>query len=278
MGWVYAAEREGFWVEGPYDPEQLRTATFFPPDAPVLRMDTAGRTTTVRWDAFLDGPALSSGESARLPGDPNGAGPMTYLVGRLRAPDGCPWDREQTPRSLLRYLLDEAYEAAAAIEAEDWDLVLDELGDVLLQVVLQSQIQDETGRFDFNRVAAAQARKLTGRHPHVFAEVRATSSQDVQASWDRLKAQEPHKGHGDERVMPGLMAYSRSLKRGEVSLGPRAAAYLEHLQQDGRQVSREERRRLLVDWLAAGVAAARSWHEEAEWVLWEALPGPRKMA
>jgi|SRR5579875_1986067 len=276
MGWVYAPDRDGFWLHGPCDPAAVLARTFFPPDASVLRVAPEGKPVEVRWDEFLAGPPLAEGERARLPGDPNGAGPMTYVVSRLRAPDGCPWDREQTPATLLRYLLDEAYEAAAAIRAEDWGLVLDELGDVLLQVVLQARIHEEAGRFDFARVAASQAAKLTSRHPHVFTDARMASSDDVLASWDRLKAREPAKGVGDETAMPALMAFSRALKRGAVELSEEARAHVEALSEAGAERSRAERRRLIRDWLAAGVACARSWHEEAEWVLWEALPGSGK--
>jgi NTP pyrophosphatase (non-canonical NTP hydrolase) len=276
VGWVYAPDEDGFWLQGPFDPGEFTTGTFFPPDARVMRVDPGGHATEVRWDVFLKGPPLAPGERARLPGDPNGAGPMAYVVSRLREPGGCPWDREQTPHTLLRYLLDEAYEAAAAISAEDWGLAEDELGDVLLQVVLQARIQEEAGRFDFGRVAAAQASKLTGRHPHVFRDVQASSPEEVLESWDRLKALEPTKGHGDETVMPALMAYSRAFKRGEVALSEAGRAQMDHLLQTGVDLSAEDRRRLLRDWLSAAVASAQTWHEEAEWVLWEGLPRPRK--
>lgn len=276
MGWVYRADIDGFWVEGPCDLTEIVARTFFPSDARVLWVDVHGRPSELRWETLRERALVAAGERVRLPADPQGAGPMTYVVGRLRDPDGCPWDREQTPHSLVRYLLDEAYEAAAALQAEDWDLVLDELGDVLLQVVLQAQIQAEAGRFDFDRVAAAQAQKLTGRHPHVFGGTPATSSEEVLEAWENLKAREPHPRHGDERVMPALMAYSRAWKRGEVELGAAGVAYRQRLAEDGKDLSVRERRRLLVDWLAAGVSVARAWHEEAEWVLQSHLDGRRK--
>ncbi len=276
VGWVYRPEADGFWVEGPQDLSAIWAQAFFPSDARVLWVDAHGRTTELRWADLPGHSQVPAGERVRLPADPEGSGPMTYVVARLRDGDGCPWDREQTPLSLVRYLLDEAYEAAAAVTAEDWDLVQDELGDVLLQVVLQAQIQAEAGRFDFDRVAAAQARKLTDRHPHVFAGQPVASSQEVLAAWEGHKARERHRGHGDERVMPALMAYSRALKRGEVGLDDAAVAYLDGLIEDGSELSAGERRELLADWIGAAVAAARTWHEEAEWVLKSDLDERRK--
>src|SRR5450756_2148221 len=105
----------------------------------------------------------------------------------LRAPDGCPWDREQTHMSLRKHLVEEAYEAVAAIEAGDDAEMADELGDILLQVVFHAQIASEDGRFDIDDVADAIITKLRRRHPHIFADAVANTAAEVVERWDRIK-------------------------------------------------------------------------------------------
>lgn len=109
----------------------------------------------------------------------------------LRAPDGCPWDIEQTSESLAPYILEEACELIDAIEGGDPDVILDELGDLLLQVVFQSQIYDEQGLFNFEDVAGGIGEKLIRRHPHVFArEETSTPDHELDRQWDRIKSSE----------------------------------------------------------------------------------------
>lgn len=109
----------------------------------------------------------------------------------LRAPGGCPWDAGQTPESLAPYIIEEACEAVEAIETGEPDRVLDELGDLLLQVVFQAQIFAERGRFDFADVAAAITVKLQRRHPHVFAgDNSAGSAEELARQWERIKQTE----------------------------------------------------------------------------------------
>jgi len=115
---------------------------------------------------------------------------LLATVAHLRAPEGCPWDREQTPQSLCPYILEESAELVDAIELGDAQAVCEELGDVLLQVVLQAQIYQEAGLFDFEQVCERINQKLIYRHPHVFGEVQVSSSQEVADNWERLKAQE----------------------------------------------------------------------------------------
>ena len=113
------------------------------------------------------------------------------LVARLRDPaDGCPWDREQTHQSLTRYVLEEAHEVADAIRHGDDQHLKEELGDLLLQVVLHARIAEEDNRFDLNAVAAGISEKLIRRHPHVFADAEARDSAAVRISWEAIKAQE----------------------------------------------------------------------------------------
>lgn len=111
------------------------------------------------------------------------------LLRRLRAPDGCPWDREQSPRSLLPYLLEEVHEAAHAIESGDDEATIDELGDLLLHLGFQIVIAEEEGRFDLSAVAGGLIRKMVRRHPHVFAGA-AYGGAGHQAIWERLKREE----------------------------------------------------------------------------------------
>jgi MazG family protein len=120
------------------------------------------------------------------------AGPwaMPWISARLRAPDGCPWDREQTHQSLRKHLLEEAYEVVDALEDGATPALAGELGDLLLQVVLHAQLAAEEGVFDLADVQAALTRKIIRRHPHVFGEAEARTAADVNRQWERIKADE----------------------------------------------------------------------------------------
>ncbi len=120
------------------------------------------------------------------------AGPwaMPYISARLRLPDGCPWDREQTHESLRKHLLEEAYEVYDALERGPTPELAGELGDLLLQVVLHAQLAAEAGVFDLADVQAAIARKIVRRHPHVFGDAVAQTAADVNRQWERIKADE----------------------------------------------------------------------------------------
>ena len=111
-------------------------------------------------------------------------------ISALRAPDGCPWDREQTHSSIAHNMIEEAYEAVDAIEAGDVAHMREELGDVLLQVVLQSQIAADAGEFDIEDVAADVDAKMVRRHPHVFGDEAAAGASEVLNLWDKVKLQE----------------------------------------------------------------------------------------
>ncbi len=146
---------------------------------------------------------------------------LRQIVARLRAPDGCPWDREQTHASLRTALVEETYEVLAAIEASDDVNLCEELGDLLLHVVLHSQIAGERGAFNFDAVAAGVAEKMVRRHPHVFADDRAHDSAAVLKRWDEIKRQE--KGaNADESVLAGLPAGLPALMRAQKAQGKAA--------------------------------------------------------
>ncbi|HEY7477782.1 MAG TPA: nucleoside triphosphate pyrophosphohydrolase [Actinomycetota bacterium] len=131
----------------------------------------------------------------------------------LRAPDGCPWDREQTHRSLARHLLEETHELLAAIDDEDDTGIRDELGDLLLQVTFHAEIAREEGRWDVDDVADGLVRKLIHRHPHVFGGVEVADADEVLVNWEQLKAEEAGGRRGVEQDLPvTLPALARAAK------------------------------------------------------------------
>ena len=143
------------------------------------------------------------------------AGPwaMPWISARLRAPDGCPWDREQTHTSLRKHLLEEAYEVYDALEAGATPELAGELGDLWLQVVLHAQLAAEAGVFDLADVQAAIASKIVRRHPHVFGDAVARTASDVNRQWERIKA--------DERAAAAEETRGPA-RRGQRRPGPRA--------------------------------------------------------
>lgn len=138
------------------------------------------------------------------------------VVAKLRSPDGgCPWDLAQTPQTLTPYVIEEAYEVVEAIASGDTDAIAEELGDLLLQVVLQAQIAAETGKFSLTEVAQGITQKLIRRHPHVFGDVEVESIEQVRQNWEQIKAAE--KGQSDPDVQQLL---SDKLKRYARTLPP----------------------------------------------------------
>ena len=139
---------------------------------------------------------------------------LVALQARLRAPNGCPWDREQTHDSLRTYLVEETYEVLEALDSGDDAKIAAELGDLLLQIVFHSQLAREAGRFDIAEVIERIHTKLVRRHPHVFGRVRAKTSAQVLKNWEQLKSderqaeQERSKEHG---ATPGKKPYASLL-------------------------------------------------------------------
>jgi MazG family protein len=155
-----------------------------------------------------------------LPGKQTGA-EVSKLVGlmqRLLAPDGCPWDREQTLETLIPYLIEETYEVIDSLHQGSVDDHREELGDLLLQIVFQAELRHRDGHFGIDDVARGIVTKLVRRHPHVFGDVKAETSEQALASWARLKAEEKaergKKGalHGIPRSAPALI---RAFRTGE---------------------------------------------------------------
>ena len=137
---------------------------------------------------------------------------LVRTMWRLRQPDGCPWDREQTHRSITKNMVEEAYEAVEAIEVDDPDHLIEELGDVLEQVVLHAQIAADDGAFTIDDVIHGLNEKLVRRHPHVFGEhAAAGDGGEVQDIWDEVKAAERAASGEDERPQGLLDSVPRSL-------------------------------------------------------------------
>jgi MazG family protein len=124
------------------------------------------------------------------------------IMERLRAPGGCPWDREQTFDSIKPYTLEETYEVLEAIDNRDWDELPGELGDLLLQVLFYSEMAKEQGTFSIDDVLDRLSRKLVDRHPHVFGDVKANTSADVKRNWEALKVEERKKRIQQDAATP----------------------------------------------------------------------------
>ena len=135
------------------------------------------------------------------------------IIARLRAPGGCPWDREQTHKSILSCLLDETYEFFEAVEEGNVEGMREELGDLLLQVALHSQIARENGEFTIDEVAREISEKLIRRHPHVFGDVQVSSSKEVLKNWEAIKRKEKqHRKYLVDGIPEALPALFRAEK------------------------------------------------------------------
>ena len=144
------------------------------------------------------------------------------VVARLRAPGGCPWDREQTHASLRPYVVEEAYEVLAVLDAGDIDGLPEELGDLLIQVVLHSQVAEEAGEFEMADVLEGLTEKLIRRHPHVFGDVQLETAGQVVTQWDEIKKRERDADGSALAGVPPAMAalsYAQTLLRRAESAG-----------------------------------------------------------
>lgn len=142
---------------------------------------------------------------------------LVQIVDRLLGPGGCPWDQEQTHQSLKKYLLEECYETLEAIDSGNLEALHEELGDLLLQPLMHTQIRERDGDWGIDSVAEAEAEKLIRRHPHVFGELSVADSAEVLRNWDRIKKQEKGKEHsvlaGVPRAMAALLRSQEVSKR-----------------------------------------------------------------
>ena len=143
---------------------------------------------------------------------------LVLVMELLRGEGGCPWDMEQTHKSIRKDFIEETYEVIEAIDTDDPVLLREELGDVLLQVAFHSQIEREEGRFDMYDVANDVCAKLIHRHPHVFGEVKVNDSADVLVNWDKIKSEEKHRETLTDKlraIPPMLPALMRAQKVGK---------------------------------------------------------------
>jgi MazG family protein len=208
---------------------------------------------------------------------------LISVIAKLRAPDGCPWDREQTHKTLRPNMLEEAYEAVDAIDENDMAHLKEELGDVLLQVLLHSQIASEHGDFNIEDVAKELKDKLIHRHPHVFGEVKVRNAQEVKKNWDILKAEEKTERKsimdGISRSQAALMSAQKISKRAvkvgfewpdEESLYDCFYSEIEEFKQAKKEQNKEHMEEEFGDILFAAVNLAR-WNKiDAEQALLKA--------
>ena len=163
-----------------------------------------------------------------------GIAALFEVVARLRAPGGCPWDRQQTHESLRPYLLEETYELLEAIDSGNDDKMKEELGDVLLQVAMHAEIAAEEGRFDAAKVSEGAAAKMVARHPHVFGDVTVADADDVLRNWEHAKVDEARRaGRDDESVVDRVpttlpaLAWTLGLQKRAARVGFEFASTLE---------------------------------------------------
>ena len=193
---------------------------------------------------------------------------LVEVMAKLRSEEGCPWDREQTWNSLRRYVLEEAYELVDAVDREDPAAVLEECGDLLLEVVFMAQIAHEEGRFGMAEVARGITRKLIRRHPHVFGDQdRAADADEAFASWEAIKAAEksgrPASGDRLPRDLPALLLAMKAVERagaaedGEQADRDRILPAVERMQAARRAGNPDELETALGDLLLAVARAAR---------------------
>jgi tetrapyrrole methylase family protein/MazG family protein len=147
---------------------------------------------------------------------------LVDIIARLRAPDGCPWDRKQTHASLRENLLEECYEVLEALDEGDPEKLCDELGDLLMQVVLHAQIAAEAGEFELGDVARSINAKLIHRHPHIFGLKKVKDADEVAHNWELLKGEEREAGTSALESVPKQMpalGYSQEVQRRVAELG-----------------------------------------------------------
>lgn len=167
---------------------------------------------------------------------------LVTIVEILRAPGGCPWDREQTHQSMRNGLIEETYEVVEAIDNEDPKLLREELGDVLLQLVMHAELAKEDGQFTFDDVANDICRKMILRHPHVFGEVKADTVEAVLSNWETIKSEEKHRETLTSRLraiprqLPALMRAAKVGKKAKMFDFPDAAAVFDKLDEELAEV------------------------------------------
>lgn len=140
---------------------------------------------------------------------------LRQIIKILRSPDGCPWDRKQNHHSIRNHFIEETYEAVEAIDSDDRELLCEELGDVLFQVLFHCQLEEESGSFSFDEIVNGVAKKMIERHPHVFGCVQVENVEEVLRNWDAIKEETKHRDSKTkvlQSVSPALPALMRAAK------------------------------------------------------------------
>jgi MazG family protein len=190
---------------------------------------------------------------------------LLRVMARLRSPAGCPWDREQSHRSLRRHAVEEVYELMDAIEAGDDHEMAEELGDLLLQIVFHCQMAAERGAFDFEKVCRRLVNKLIRRHPHVFGRTRVNSVDDVWANWEKIKHAEKHgTKHARPSALDGIPKHLPALLRAEKLVKKARKVFADGHYAEGRNSKRRLTKTALAKELfeLAEFAQARGWSAE----------------
>ncbi|MCB0211186.1 MAG: nucleoside triphosphate pyrophosphohydrolase [Anaerolineae bacterium] len=227
----------------------------YPNELSVTLVHNPGTDTETMWtgplDEFDSQVQLSPPAFLYLPADTTHSGLSTFqqTIAHLRAPNGCPWDRKQTHQTLRPYLLEETYEALETIDADDPEALAEELGDVLLQIVLHTQIATETGEFKMGTLIDHINRKMLRRHPHVFGDVSVKHVDEVNANWETIKkAEKTAKGQvdADESALDGVpkalpaLAEALAISKKAVRVGfewPDVEGVLDKIQEEAREVA-----------------------------------------
>jgi tetrapyrrole methylase family protein/MazG family protein len=205
---------------------------------------------------------------------------LVEIIARLRAPDGCPWDKEQTHKSLRANLLSECYEVMEALDENDVAKLNEELGDLLLQIVLHAQIAKDDGEFEIGDVIESIATKIVRRHPHIFGTAKVKDAEEVMHNWEALKKAERDEGEsmleGVPKDMPAL-AYAYEISRRAVRVGfewENIEGVIDKMAEEIKEIkdatSREEKEREFGDLLFTLVNVARWEGVDAESALREA--------
>lgn len=202
---------------------------------------------------------------------------LVAIIARLRGKDGCPWDKKQDHFTLKRYLLEECYEVIDAIDSRDDAALCDELGDVLLQVVLHSQIAAEENKFTIDDVVDNVSQKMIRRHPHIFSDAHADNAEEVLTMWEKIKAEEKNSGEGEKRSimkinqnLPALMLAQKAQDKAHrvgfdwPDISGAQAKFTEELQELEQASSAQERCAELGDVLFSLVNIARFMDIDAE--------------
>jgi tetrapyrrole methylase family protein/MazG family protein len=205
---------------------------------------------------------------------------LVEIIAKLRAPDGCPWDKEQTHKTLRENLLSEAYEVLAALDDGDKEKLCEELGDLLLQIVLHAQIAKDDGEFEISDVIKSITTKIIRRHPHIFGNRKVKDAEEVMHNWEVLKKEERGEGvsmlEGVPLEMPAL-AYAYEISRRAVRVGfewENIEGVIDKLAEEVQEIkdtaSREEKEQEFGDLLFTLVNVARWEGIDAETALREA--------